>query len=291
MDEFIASLIFLLPGVLTYFWLQSFGVTPPTKHTTTEMTGITVLLWVPTSIFTIAIFDILYFFGDMILKVLNVSINIKFISTLKSLVDQSPNIIFLLLFIVLSIGSSCLVAYLWSIFVYPWVLKSIINCVRSKRDIADLGKNTTVWDEFFIQFSESKKLVEAKEFIESNKDIKSNVNIKTNKDESSVDTLEKSEEYFKANQLAQVVEVYKIGDQEKSSIFGSVKNSARPFEIDRAIILNEVDEWTEYLKNNRPSILKTYIDVKSGIIVNEFDQLDIEKKERERIENKKEKNV
>ena len=57
LDSFIGTIVFLLPGFLMYFWIQSFGINPVVKHSATEMGAISALLWLPVSLLTIIIYN------------------------------------------------------------------------------------------------------------------------------------------------------------------------------------------------------------------------------------------
>lgn len=39
MENFVAILIFTLPGLLSYFWIQLFGLHPASKHINFEISG------------------------------------------------------------------------------------------------------------------------------------------------------------------------------------------------------------------------------------------------------------
>lgn len=58
MDSLLGTIVFILPGFLAYFWLQSFGITPVTKHSSGELTAISALLWLPVSFVTLLIYNL-----------------------------------------------------------------------------------------------------------------------------------------------------------------------------------------------------------------------------------------
>ncbi|WP_259331024.1 hypothetical protein [Bacillus sonorensis] len=47
MENFVAILIFTLPGLLSYFWIQLFGLHPASKHINFEIAAISAILWFP----------------------------------------------------------------------------------------------------------------------------------------------------------------------------------------------------------------------------------------------------
>ncbi|AQZ47419.1 hypothetical protein B5S25_13365 [Paenibacillus larvae subsp. pulvifaciens] len=59
MENFISTLVFILPGFLMYFWIQSFGINPVMKHNPGEMGAISALLWFPVSLLTVLTYNLL----------------------------------------------------------------------------------------------------------------------------------------------------------------------------------------------------------------------------------------
>lgn len=69
----------------------------------------------------------------------------------------------------------------------------------------------------------------------------------------------------------QVLVVHKLGD-EGNFVVGSMTRASRPFEADRAIVLEAVDKWMEsYTKHYDFPVKRVYIDMKSGIVAKELD--------------------
>lgn len=141
MDNFLGTLVFLLPGVLAYFWLQAFGINPVTKHTPAEFTAVSALLWLPVSVMTIGLY--------------NVAVNLaSFVSqahqiwTVNDLKQASGSFGFLIVFLTLSIVASFLLSWLWGKWGYR-LQQVLVNRVRRSRGLADFSENTTVWDEVF----------------------------------------------------------------------------------------------------------------------------------------------
>lgn len=46
---------------------------------------------------------------------------------------------------------------------------------------------------------------------------------------------------------------------------------SRPFEAERALILHEPDEWKQAYETYKYPVKRTYVDTKSGLVVNELD--------------------
>lgn len=52
MEQLISVLVFSLPGLLAYFWIQILGINPAVKHNAGELVGLSALLWIPVSLIT-----------------------------------------------------------------------------------------------------------------------------------------------------------------------------------------------------------------------------------------------
>lgn len=54
-------------------------------------------------------------------------------------------------------------------------------------------------------------------------------------------------------------------------MYGAISNMSRPFEAERALILQEPDEWKQAYERYKYPVKRTYVDTKSGLVVNELD--------------------
>lgn len=159
MKEFISVIIFSLPGLLTYFWIQLFGINPTAKHSPAEMIGLAALLWAPTALFTILVYNIGYKIFDALFRWLSIDLTflkLDYLYTLQDLNKMSHSLVFILLFISLCLCSSFLVAFIWSIHLYKKML-DLVNKIRIKRRVIKLSEDTSVWDSFFYKLEESKE--------------------------------------------------------------------------------------------------------------------------------------
>lgn len=143
MDSFLGTLVFLLPGLMLYFWLQSFGINPVVKHSPAEFTAVSVLLWFPVSLTTLLLFN-------FIVKISNVLSNLTPIWTTDDLKTASGSFIFLLLFLGSSLIISFLFGAIWAKWVHQQILMRLINWIRNSRGVAPFSKNPSVWDEVFL---------------------------------------------------------------------------------------------------------------------------------------------
>lgn len=229
MNDFISIIVFSIPGLLVYFWLQSFGLNPTVKHTTTEVAAISVLFWIPTVLLAVTTYDIAYALVDLIISAIGwdwSGLGLKSIKNLKDIEDHATNLLFILYFFVLSLVFSFIVARVWSQIIFERVLKSV-NDVRIKRKLAKLEDTTSVWDAFFTKLDEKKE-----------------------------ETL--------------VVEVYKVDKPGEEKIVGSVTKMSRPYEADKALVLENVVNNSESHKYFEYEVKRSYIDVKSGLVVSEL---------------------
>ncbi|MFB6465395.1 hypothetical protein ACE38V_01120 [Cytobacillus sp. Hz8] len=149
MAEFLSTFIFILPGIMAYFWLQVFGLNPSVKHTAPELSGIAALLWLPVSFITL-----------LIINTWGALISIKYLSvqqvwTVESLSKATSDIKYLFLFLVVSFIVSFFLCWVWSLWGNEF-LRARINDVRNSRNIAPLSSSTTVWEEFFIKYEKDK---------------------------------------------------------------------------------------------------------------------------------------
>lgn len=141
MDNFLGAVVFLLPGVLAYFWLQAFGVNPVAKHSPTEFTAVAGLLWLPVSFGTL----ILYNFGIWLSSFISQA---KPIWTLPVLKDASNSFTFLIVFLLLSVFVSFIFSFIWAMWGFK-VQQLLVNWVRVKRGFAKFSDTISVWDEVF----------------------------------------------------------------------------------------------------------------------------------------------
>ncbi len=156
MESLISLIIFSIPGLLVYFWLQAFGINPTVKHLATEQASIAALFWIPTVFITILTYNFLYWIIDKILKFIGMDFSffkLMYVWDITGIASQSTNIIFIMYFFILSLFYSYLVALIWSRYIFYKLLK-VINGVRKKRGLSELDDTTSVWDAYFLKFNE-----------------------------------------------------------------------------------------------------------------------------------------
>ncbi|PHG13846.1 hypothetical protein COI63_09540 [Bacillus toyonensis] len=219
MEQFISIIIFSLPGLLAYFWLQLFGLNPTVKHTPTEMIGLVALLWAPITGLTLVTYNLIVFVF---------SLPKIYITSLNEISALSMNLSFLLFYVMFSVFYSFVVAYAWGRYFNTIVLK-LVNKVRVQRKVSVLSEETSVWDSFFF-------------------------------------SLDQSEEQ------PLIVEMYKI-DKPEEKTYGAVIRMSRPFETERSLVLDQSEQWKKAHNYYQYPVKRSYVDVKSGMIVNELDHL------------------
>lgn len=157
METFISTVVFVLPGFLMYFWIQSFGITPVTKHSSMEAGAIAALSWIPVSLATLCLYNLIGLLYDA-----------TPIWTLEELKEKSSSVIFIAVFLVLSVFVSFLMSFLYVKFIYPYQSKKI-NEVRENRGVAPFAEMPSVWDEVFggntVQVVKISKIDNQNEFV------------------------------------------------------------------------------------------------------------------------------
>lgn len=146
MDNFISTLVFILPGFLMYFWIQSFGVNPVTKHSTMELTAISALLWFPVSVATILLYNGLIYLASVL-------VDKEPIWTISDLRNKSEDLLFLAGFLFMSLIVSFIFSVIWAKWGHKMQL-AITNKVREWRGAVPFSNNASVWDEVFLKNEE-----------------------------------------------------------------------------------------------------------------------------------------
>jgi hypothetical protein len=148
MDNFISTVIFTLPGLLCYYWLQWLGFTSSQKHTVFEMAGISALLWIPVSGMTLIFYNLNILILN-ILFIINNNRHFSFITNLNDLKEAFTKFCFILFFCIGSILFSYLFARMWVEYIYSRFLDHINEIRINKLKIGKLSKKPTVWEEIF----------------------------------------------------------------------------------------------------------------------------------------------
>ncbi|MBX9971142.1 hypothetical protein H7K06_26845 [Priestia aryabhattai] len=155
MKSLISVIIFTLPGLLAYFWINLFGLTPTTKRESSEVVAISALLWIPIVAIILFMYQIMALITH--LSIAQPPFDIIFIkkdwtllsNKITDLNKLSENIWFLLFYIFSSIIISFLVAKFIMQKGYKFMLEQV-NKVREENGIAPLSEKTTVWNEMFL---------------------------------------------------------------------------------------------------------------------------------------------
>ncbi|MFE4522150.1 hypothetical protein ACFRCQ_08325 [Cytobacillus firmus] len=141
MDSFLGTLVFLLPGLMLYFWLQSFGINPVVKHSPAEFTAVSVLLWFPVSLTVILTFN-------LFIHLTNWNTFQPIWST-EELKTASGSFVFLIIFLGSSVLISFLAGAIWAKWIHQQLFMKLINGIRKSRGAAEFSRNTSVWEEIF----------------------------------------------------------------------------------------------------------------------------------------------
>ncbi|MEF7566010.1 hypothetical protein V4V35_23755 [Bacillus infantis] len=247
MENFLSTFVFILPGIMTYFWLQAFGLNSPIKHTAPEVSGIAALLWIPITFLSLTILNLYSTKGPQ-----NSLFSVDTAWTVKDFVSATADIKYLALFLTLSAIVSFFFSWFWATTGNVW-LQAGINFVRKRRKVAPLSQSATVWEEFFIKIN---KIEEPQEETDNTQEIDSTqeTDNKQNRDEGK----------------QALLLVYKI-DKKEEFIIGSMTKASRPYEQDKALVLDDTDIWKEALEHYEYPTIRSFVDIKSGVIVKELD--------------------
>ncbi|WP_078410272.1 hypothetical protein [Priestia abyssalis] len=155
MKSLISLIIFTLPGLLAYFWINLFGLTPTSKRDNSEVVAISALLWIPIVSIVLFIYQTLAWVSNW--KTIDPSFDVPLLkkdwmlisSKVTDINKLSENIWFLLFYVVLSIITSFYVAQFISNTGYKIMLAKV-NRVRERNGIAPFSEKTTVWNEMFL---------------------------------------------------------------------------------------------------------------------------------------------
>lgn len=218
MENFVAILIFTLPGLLSYFWIQLFGLHPASKHINFEIAAISAILWFPVGMVVLGIYQL----TAMIVNANSVNNPWLSVRTLSDVLELSNNIGFLVYFVLFSVIFSFLFSWFVSRFGYRWMIR-LVNVVRRGSGTAELSDTSTVWNETFL----------------------------------------KNE--------GQAVSFRKI-DNPDEIIYGEIEKVSRPVELERNLLLTNIDKWTKVLKDNKDvEVANIFIDTKTGFIISIYD--------------------
>lgn len=155
MNNFLSVIIFVFPGLITFYWIQLFGFTPVTKFQGTEILAISFLLWIPINFFIVLIYDILSLIFRMSMypffinvKHNQIPVDIPPIIKIGDMISLANNFVFILFYVTLSLLISYKLAKQVNGDSYRKIL-SKINAIRIKNNKAPFSMNSTVWEEVF----------------------------------------------------------------------------------------------------------------------------------------------
>ncbi|MDI3411674.1 hypothetical protein QKW52_21755 [Bacillus sonorensis] len=146
MENFVTILIFTLPGLLSYFWIQLFGLHPASKHINFEIAAISAILWFPVGMIVLSIYQL----TAMIVNTNSVSNPWLSVRTLSDVLELSNNLGFLVYFVLFGVIFSFLFSWFVSRFAYRWMIR-LVNVVRRGSGTAELSGTSTVWNETFLK--------------------------------------------------------------------------------------------------------------------------------------------
>ena len=154
MKQVISLILFTIPGLLTYFWINLFGVNSSAKRNNTEVTAISILLWIPILCVVLVIYNLLALASHW--KKIHPSFNVsvlkrdwRYIDSLEDLTVLSGSIWFILFYLLVTIIISFFLGKLISKYGYKKMIEQV-NEIRINNNVAPLGLHSTVWDSMFL---------------------------------------------------------------------------------------------------------------------------------------------
>ncbi|EQM25276.1 hypothetical protein N399_23760 (plasmid) [Bacillus licheniformis CG-B52] len=145
-------------GLLSYFWIQLFGLHPASKHINFEIAAISAILWFPVGMIVLGIYQL----TAMIVNANSVNNPWLSVRTLSDVLELSNNLGFLVYFVLFSVIFSFLFSWLVSKFAYKWMI-DLVNVVRRGSETAELSGTSTVWND--AQLISFRKIVNCDEMI------------------------------------------------------------------------------------------------------------------------------
>lgn len=125
-------LLYSVPGLMAYFWLEKFGHAPSRPLSTLEQTALIAVLWLPTTVM-----------ATVILYLLHMKVP-SFTS-----VQYGKTSLLLALYLVICAFSSFTIAFMWA-WIFHKGYHKFVNFVRKRLlGLSVLAEEPTVWDSFF----------------------------------------------------------------------------------------------------------------------------------------------
>lgn len=155
MENLISLIIFTLPGLLAYFWINLFGLTPTTKRDSSEVVAISALLWIPIVVLVLLIYQLLAWISNW--NIIDPSFDVPLLkqdwmligTKISDINKLSESIWFLIFYVLTSIFISFYIASFITSRGYSFMLDAV-NRVREKNGVARLSQRSTVWHEMFL---------------------------------------------------------------------------------------------------------------------------------------------
>lgn|SRR5690625_483567 len=144
MEAFLSLIIFTFPGLVAFFWIQLFGVTPTVKYQGTEMLALCAILWIPINIMVLGVYNAF----SLIYNCISQQNELFFIYDFETLNNLSSSFIFILYYVISSTLFSYLLARVITGQLYDHALDKI-NKIRKGNQRAPLSKYASVWDASF----------------------------------------------------------------------------------------------------------------------------------------------
>ncbi|WP_347722779.1 hypothetical protein [Lysinibacillus capsici] len=155
LEKIITLIVFTVPGLITYFWINLFGITPSSKRNNSEVAALSILLWIPIVCIVLMVYNLLALISHWerlhpsTFEIPIIKKDWRYVDSLEDLTKLSGSIWFILFYILLTVTVSFFLAMLISKYAYKKMIDKV-NEVRKENNIAPLGMHATVWDSTFL---------------------------------------------------------------------------------------------------------------------------------------------
>lgn len=143
MESLVPTLLFIIPGLMGYYWIGLFGKTPPQKHSDFEIATLSVLLWVPIMLINIGLID-----GGIYLLSRMELMDANYILYLEDFISKGTYLPFYAVYMVTSAVSSFVFGLLYCAFLHKVFIFKPTNWVRKKLGLAKRTDSSSVWEDF-----------------------------------------------------------------------------------------------------------------------------------------------
>lgn len=153
MEDIFSVIVFSIPGIMTYYFIQLLGLTLGTKDQSSEKLALSIIFWVPVTFITMLFYQLVALLSHI--EFLHTSTDIPLLKKNWHLFNNLSDFQILMnsyWFIIYFFIISLLVSYVFANYVAILSLeklKELVNNNRKKKKIPLLSSKPSVWEEVF----------------------------------------------------------------------------------------------------------------------------------------------